>query len=88
MKNDSATFYNFMLQSLAEHQASKEKLNADDIKNDIAIKLKFYRAKHKLSQDELAAKLGVTRRQLVRWEARANKASNLAIQKMKELKIL
>ena len=53
-----------------------------------AIKLKFYRDKNKLTQAELAKKLGVDTMAIIRWEAARVMPSQLSILRFKELGIL
>ena len=48
-----------------------------DDKKTIALKIRAYRADHKLTQEGLAKKLDVTRMQIVRWETGKNRPSKI-----------
>ncbi len=50
-------------------------------KKNFALKLKIYREKYHLTQDELAEKIGTTRRQIIRWESEESRP-NLFTQKV------
>ena len=53
-----------------------------------ALKLKFYREKNKLTQAELAKKLGVDTMAIIRWEAARVMPSQLSILRFKQEGIL
>jgi DNA-binding transcriptional regulator YiaG len=57
-------------------------------KEAYARKLRDYRIAENLTQDELAKRLNVTKMEILRWENKKNIPSQLAIDKMKQLKIL
>jgi len=57
-------------------------------KKAIAGKIKGYRLAHKLTQEDLAKKLGVTKMEIIRWESEKNMPSQLAQDKMKQEGIL
>lgn len=77
------------LREAAEGDREKEKQLAEEEKKTIGAQILHYR-KHveKLTQEELAQKLGVTKMQVIRWEAGGNMPSKLAREKMKEMGIL
>ena len=47
-----------------------------------------YRTGHRITQQDLAEKLGVTKMEIIRWEGARNMPSQLAIAKIKELGII
>jgi len=49
----------------------------------IAAKIKAYRIEHKLTQEELAKKLGIPKLQIIRWEGEDNMPGTLALAKLK-----
>ena len=57
-------------------------------KKAIAEKIKSYRIGKKLTQDELAKKLGVSKMEIIRWENAKNMPSQLAQEKLKKLCII
>lgn len=80
--------YSRLLWELNKEKESKKELTDEDIKGDIAVRLRLYRDKNNLTQDELATRLGVSRRQVERWESRKYKPSNMAMGKMKEFGVI
>ncbi len=68
-----------------------EKEAGSDMKKNmkvLAAKLKLYRTKKRLSQDQLADKLHVSTMSIIRWENAKTIPNQIAVEKMKELKIL
>ena len=57
-------------------------------KKAIAQKIKMYRIGKKMTQDDLAKKLGVAKMEIIRWENEKNMPSRLAKEKLKQLKII
>lgn len=57
-------------------------------KKAIAQKIKSYRIGKKLTQDELAKKLGVAKMEIIRWENAKNMPSQLALEKLKQIGIM
>ncbi len=57
-------------------------------KKVIAEKIKGYRVAYKLTQEDLAKKLGVTKMEIIRWENERNMPSQLAQDKMKQEGVL
>lgn len=53
-----------------------------------ARKLRDYRIVYRLTQDELAKKLGVTKMEIIRWEKEKNMPAKSALNKMKQAGIL
>jgi DNA-binding transcriptional regulator YiaG len=53
----------------------------------LAQKIKLYRKEHKLSQDELARKLFVTKMAVIKWEMGRAMPSTSSLQRLKELGI-
>lgn len=62
--------------------------NKERQKTAIAEKIKAYRLGHKLTQEELANRLGVTKMEIIRWENEKNMPSQLAQDKMEQEGIL
>lgn len=62
--------------------------NKEKQKIVIAEKIKGYRLEHKLTQEELAKKLDVTKMEIIRWESERNMPSKLAQYRMKQEGIL
>jgi len=60
----------------------------DKIKKAVAQKIKIYRMGNRLTQTELAEKLGVTKMEIIRWEAGRNKPNSQAMERLKEVGIL
>jgi DNA-binding XRE family transcriptional regulator len=81
-------FYSMITKQIDEHYSQETENNDDAIKGMVAAKLKLYRAEFRKTIDEVAQLVGVSRMQIMRWEARKSKPSQLAIQKLKELKII
>ena len=69
------------LASLAEGNREKQM-------KTYALKLKFYREKNKLTQAELARKLGVDTMAIIRWEAARVMPSQLSVLRFKQEGIL
>lgn len=67
------------------HQLTEKKLEQRKI---IPVKLKAYRFENGTSQDELAEKMSVTRRQIIRWESGECYPNNVFREKMEEMGIL
>ncbi len=62
-----------------------------DIKHQMLLiggKIKAYRVLYKLTQEELAKKLGVPKLQIIRWEGCKNMPNTLAITMLKEKGII
>ena len=57
-------------------------------KIEIGSDMKAFRARQKMSQDELAAKIGVGRRQIIRWEQGYTKPHYVFLRKLEELEIV
>lgn len=77
------------------HILSQINQYGDTIKNEgekskevTGLKMKAYRAYHKLTQEGLAKKLGVSRLQIARWENGKNKPNKLAMDLLKKEGIL
>lgn len=68
----------FMEKFLSERERMVEKC-------EVAGKLRDFRLSQKMSQDELAAKIGVGRRQLIRWEQGTTKPHYHFLRKLEEL---
>lgn len=57
-------------------------------KEVLSLKLKAFRAEHRLTQIELADKIGVSKAQIIRWEQRKNRPNKIAVKRMEDLGIL
>lgn len=68
-----------------EEAAGKDK---EKQKKAIAQQIKIYRLGNKLTQDELARKLGVTKMEIIRWEGEQYMPSKLALERLKELGVI
>ena len=77
------------LDAAAEGDPEKEREALEAAKKAIGAQILHYR-KHgaNITQEELAHRLGVTKMQIIRWEAGKNMPSKLAQEKMKELGII
>lgn len=80
-------FYANILTMLDKHKSS-QKESEGGRKQDIAVRLKVYRNKKDLTQNQLAVELNVSLRQVARWEKAQSLPSNLALEKMKQLGII
>jgi DNA-binding XRE family transcriptional regulator len=60
-----------------------ERKNKEQERNLIAAKIKAYRITHKLTQEELAKKLGLPKLQIIRWEGAKNMPTRLAMERLK-----
>jgi DNA-binding transcriptional regulator YiaG len=60
----------------------------EERKKAIALKVKTYRIRKRLSQAELAEKLCVSKMQVIRWEHAENMPSRLALERMKQVGIM
>jgi DNA-binding XRE family transcriptional regulator len=83
--------FNKLIAEISERLKKLDALSKGDRKKEMqayAIKLKFYREKNKLTQAELAKKLGVDVMAIIRWEAARVMPSQLSILRFKELGIL
>ena len=80
-----------MFRKIDEHAAakkSKKEYSDKDLKKDVALKLKLYKEKHNYTQDDIATMLGVSRRQIGRWERQEVKPNTIALKFMEEKGIL
>ncbi len=71
-----------LYESVQKQLKELEKAAGDDKKKQmltIGQKIHFYRIKNKLTQDELARRLGVGRIQVIRWEQGNNIPSPIAV---------
>lgn len=69
-----------------EAKYSREKVRSE--KQLLASSIKVYRAKHGLSQEQLAEKLGVGRLSIIRWEGAVRLPCNLAQEKLIKVGII
>jgi DNA-binding XRE family transcriptional regulator len=54
----------------------------------MAGKIKAYRIIYKLTQEDLAKKLGIPKLQIIRWEGRKNMPNTLAMARLKEAGVI
>ncbi len=73
-----------MIKKLDEHPAKTE----EDRRRDLALRLRSYREMHDLTQDDLAKRIGISKRQLIRWEKAERTPQKPQIRILKDLGIL
>jgi DNA-binding transcriptional regulator YiaG len=81
-------FYKEIMQRINAHYGQKTEKTDIELKNEISLKLKAYRLEHRLTQDELAKKLGYSRMQIIRWEEKKSKPNNAALKLMRHEGVL
>lgn len=79
-------FYNHVLSQINK-RTDESKSKETVLRENVSLLLKAYRAEKDLSQDGLALKLGITRRQLIRWENMECTPSQLALSRMHSIGI-
>lgn len=70
--------YEHIVQKLKEWEESSAEDESEKLKKKVKIALKAYRLKNRITQDQLAAKLGVPRMQVLRWESGAHAPRGMA----------
>jgi DNA-binding XRE family transcriptional regulator len=81
-------FYHSIIAQIDDHYSKAETLTDEEVKERVSARLKAYRKEYQKTIEEVAQKVGVTRMQIMRWEACKSKPSKLAQQRLKELDIL
>jgi len=76
---NNGIFYRQEMKRIDDHYGQKKEKTVEEIKHEISLTLKAYRAEYRLTQEQLAKKLGFTRMQVIRWEDRKSKPSNAAM---------
>ena len=71
MQNGQDRYDKIMADLLEWEKSSKEEC-AERLKKKIAVCIKSYRILHRMTQEELAVKIGAGRIQVIRWEQRKN----------------
>lgn len=87
MSNED-TFFNTTWQRINQQYSQRDNKTDEDIKKDVALKLDLYMKNYRLTQEEVAKKIGVTRMQVFRWLQRKSKPSNAVMKLMKQEGIL
>ena len=64
------------------------KKTVKDMKEYVSLKVKLYRKANSLTLEQFADKVGVSKMQVIRWETKRSKPSQLAMNKLKELKVM
>ncbi len=86
--SESDNFYKSIYLQLDEYKKKKTKLSAEELKKDIGARIRIYQDMHNLTQAELADRLNVSLRQLIRWKAGQSYPTKLGFKAMAELGIL
>ena len=81
-------YYSMMFKRIDEHYSREEDKSGGAIKKEVALKLQLFRKESNKTFAEIGQMVGVTRHQIMRWEARKSKPSQLAMQRLKDLKII
>lgn len=80
--------YEDILKSLKRYEQGSLEEEKSKFKKSLAVKVRAYRIKHNLTQEELAKKLDVPRMQVIRWESAKHMPGKTARKKLISLKIL
>lgn len=86
--NNEDMFFKMTWQKIDQEYSQRDNKTDEDIKKDVALKLDLYIKKHRLTHEEVAKKIGVTRMQVFRWLQMKSKPSNAVMKLMKQEGIL
>lgn len=81
-------FYSDTKTSIALHYVKIAKKTDKEIKEEVSLKVQLYRKENKLTLEQFADKVGVSKMQIIRWEAMRSKPNQLAMEKLRALKVI
>jgi transcriptional regulator with XRE-family HTH domain len=71
-----------------DHYLQGDTLTDEKLKEYVSLSLSNYRKDQRLTFEELAKKVGVSRMQIMRWEKLISKPGTLALEKLVNLEII
>jgi DNA-binding transcriptional regulator YiaG len=76
--SDLGDFIEYVNKEVAKYEKSLKEDDSKNLKKIVSVRVKMYRLKHKLTRDQLAEKLCVSRMQVFRWEEGLNAPRGMA----------
>lgn len=81
-------YYQSTSHAIKLHYEQEKEKTDKEIKEEVSLQLQLFRRKHGLTLDQLAKEIGVSKIQVIRWEKQISKPNQIAILRLKDLKIL